>query len=38
MRAECGDETFTGSAGSTMFLPRGLTHTFCSVGGPATFL
>ncbi|OMQ15164.1 hypothetical protein A7K94_0211435 [Modestobacter sp. VKM Ac-2676] len=36
--ADCGDDTFTGGPGSTLFLPRGLTHTFRSVGGPATFL
>lgn len=38
MEADCGDDTFTGGPGSTIHLPRGLTHTFRSVDGPATIL
>lgn len=38
MAADCGEDTFEGGPGSTLFLPRGLTHTFRSIGGPATFL
>ncbi|MEI4279169.1 cupin domain-containing protein [Klenkia terrae] len=38
VEAECGDDVFRGDAASTIFLPRGLTHTFRSVDGPATFL
>lgn len=38
MQAECGDDTWTGGPGTTFFLPRGLTHTFRSVDGPATIL
>lgn len=38
VEAECGPDTFTASTGATVFLPRGLTHTFRSVGGPATML
>lgn len=38
MQADCGDDRWTGGSGSTFFLPRGLTHTFRSVDGPATIL
>lgn len=38
MEAECGDDTFVGEPGDTIFLPRGLAHAFRSVDGPATFL
>lgn len=38
MQAECGDDVFSGGPGATFFLPRGLTHTFRSIGGPATIL
>lgn len=38
MQAECGDDVFEGGSGSTFFLPRGLTHTFRSLDGPATIL
>lgn len=38
VEAECGPDVFAASAGATVFLPRGLTHTFRSVGGPATML
>ena len=38
VEAECGPDVFTASAGATVFMPRGLTHTFRSVGGPATML
>lgn len=38
MQVECGDDTWTGGPGTTFFLPRGLTHTFRSVDGPATIL
>lgn len=38
MQAECGDDTWTGGPGTTFFLPRGLTHTFRSLDGPATIL
>lgn len=38
MQAECGPDVFTVSVGGVAFLPRGLMHTFRSVGGPATIL
>lgn len=38
IEAECGEDVFAGGPGSTVFLPRGLTHTFRSVDGPATVL
>ncbi len=38
MQVECGNDTWTGGPGATFFLPRGLTHTFRSVEGPATIL
>lgn len=38
VQAECGPDVFTVSVGGVAFLPRGLMHTFRSVGGPATIL
>lgn len=38
VEAECGPDVFTARAGATVFMPRGLTHTFRSLGGPATML
>lgn len=38
MQAECGEDRWTGGPGTTFFLPRGLTHTFRSIDGPATIL
>lgn len=38
VEAECGEELLRGGAGSTIFLPRGLVHTFRSLDGPATML
>lgn len=38
VEAECGPDVFTASAGATVFMLRGLTHTFYSRGGPATML
>ncbi len=38
MEVECGADTWSGGPGTTFFLPRGLTHTFRSVDGPATIL
>lgn len=38
LQADCGDDTFTGGPGSTLFLPRGLIHAFRSIDGPATIL
>lgn len=36
--ADCGADEFVGEPGSTIFLPRGLTHTFRSIDGPSTIL
>lgn len=38
VEAECGSDVFTASTGATVFMPRGLTHTFRPMGGPATIL
>ncbi|WP_370325410.1 cupin domain-containing protein [Euzebya sp.] len=38
VQAECDDEVWTGGPGTTFFLPRGRTHTFRSIDGPATIL
>lgn len=38
MQADCGEDRWTGGPGTTFFLPRGLTHTFRSIDGPATIL
>ena len=38
VEAACGPDLFVGERGSTIFLPRGLPHTFRSVDGPAEFL
>lgn len=38
IEAECGRDTFTAPQGGFIFLPRGLRHTFRSIGGPAEIL
>ena len=38
VEAKCGADVFLAPAGATVFMPRGLTHTFRSVGGLATIL
>lgn len=38
LRVECGPDRWLGGPDTTFFLPRGLTHTFRSVDGPATIL
>ena len=38
VEVECGPDVFMASAGATVFMPRGLLHTFRSLGGPATML
>lgn len=38
VEAVCGPDVSSATAGATVFLPRGLTHTFRSVGGAATML
>jgi quercetin dioxygenase-like cupin family protein len=38
IEAACGDDVLRGGPGATLFLPRGLTHSFRSVDGPATIL
>lgn len=38
VQVDCADETWTGGTATTFFLPRGLTHTFRSIGGPASIL
>lgn len=38
IEAECGSDTLTAGTGGVIFLPRGLSHTFRSVGGPAEIL
>ena len=35
---ECGEDRFEAGPGSFVFLPRDLSHTFRSVGGPVTAL
>lgn len=38
MEVDCGEDSWAGGPGTTFFLPRGLPHTFRSVGGPATIM
>lgn len=38
IEADCGDDVLAGCPGATLFLPRGVTHSFRSVNGPATIL
>ena len=38
LAVECGDDRFDASAGSFVFLPRGVPHTFHSLDGPARLL
>lgn len=38
VECECGEDTWSGGPGTVFFMPRGLSHTFRSVNGPAMIL
>lgn len=38
IECECGQDTWSAGPGTVFFMPRGLSHTFRSIDGPATML